>query len=79
LSKGLFESFPEIKSVNTELLNLNIPVVVISVEKDRRGHVKELHQAICKSVEVEGIKMILYVEGTVDANDLPTALWRFLQ
>ncbi|HZH96872.1 MAG TPA: menaquinone biosynthesis decarboxylase, partial [Flavisolibacter sp.] len=63
LSKGLFESFPEIKSVNTELLNLNIPVVVISVEKDRRGHVKELHQAICKSVEVEGIKMILYVEG----------------
>ena len=24
-----------------------------------------------------GVKMILYVEHTVDANDLPTALWRF--
>jgi len=27
--------------------------------------------------EVQGLKMILYVEHTVDANDLPTALWRF--
>jgi len=26
---------------------------------------------------IEGIKMILYVEHTVDANDLPVALWRF--
>jgi 4-hydroxy-3-polyprenylbenzoate decarboxylase len=27
--------------------------------------------------EIEGVKMILYVEHTVDANDLPVALWRF--
>jgi 4-hydroxy-3-polyprenylbenzoate decarboxylase len=27
--------------------------------------------------EMEGIKMVLYVEHTVDANDLPLALWRF--
>jgi 4-hydroxy-3-polyprenylbenzoate decarboxylase len=26
---------------------------------------------------MEGIKMILYVEHTVDATDLPVALWRF--
>ena len=26
---------------------------------------------------MEGVKMILYVEHTVDSNDLPTALWRF--
>ena len=26
---------------------------------------------------MEGVKMILYVEHTVDANDLPVALWRF--
>jgi 4-hydroxy-3-polyprenylbenzoate decarboxylase len=25
----------------------------------------------------QGIKMILYVEHTVDANDLPVSLWRF--
>ena len=38
---------------------------------------KELHQQICSHKELEGIKMILYVEHTVDANDLPIALWRF--
>ena len=27
--------------------------------------------------DVKGIKMILYVEHTVDANDLAVALWRF--
>jgi 4-hydroxy-3-polyprenylbenzoate decarboxylase len=26
---------------------------------------------------LEGVKMILYVEHTVDANDLASALWRF--
>ena len=77
LSKGLFETFTEIKSVNTDLLQLNIPVLIVSVEKSRKGHVRELHEALCKSVEMEGIKMVLYVEGTVDANDLGTALWRF--
>jgi 4-hydroxy-3-polyprenylbenzoate decarboxylase len=26
---------------------------------------------------IEGVKVVLYVEHTVDANDLPVALWRF--
>jgi 4-hydroxy-3-polyprenylbenzoate decarboxylase len=77
LAKGIFQSYPEIKNVNTELLKKNIPVIIISVEKNRRGHVRELHQELCRSMEVEGIKMILYVEYSVDANDLATALWRF--
>ena len=41
------------------------------------GHVRELHEQFCELEEIVGIKMILYVEHTVDANDLPTALWRF--
>ncbi|HVG11801.1 MAG TPA: menaquinone biosynthesis decarboxylase [Flavisolibacter sp.] len=77
LSKGLFQSFPEIKAINTALLDLNIPVVILSVQKSRKGHIRELHQEICNHMEVEGLKLILYVEHTVDATDLPTALWRF--
>ena len=38
---------------------------------------KELHESITAMKETEGIKMILYVEHTVDANDLTVALWRF--
>ena len=69
--------FEEIKAVNHSLLQKEIPVLIISVEKNREGHVRELHQQICGLKETEGVKMILYVEHTVDANDLPVALWRF--
>jgi len=69
------ELFPEIHSVNTRLLKNNILCLIVSVEKGRKGHIRELHESL--SAKLEGIKMILYVEHTVDANDLPTALWRF--
>ena len=69
--------FPEIHEVNTSLLKKEIPCLIISVEKNRKNHIRELHQQLCETEEVAGIKMILYVEHTVDANDLPTALWRF--
>ena len=70
-------NFPEIHAVNTSLLKKEISCLIISVEKNRGGHIRELHQQICGLEDFEGVKMILYVEHTVDANDLPTALWRF--
>lgn len=69
--------FSEIKEVNVSLLKKDIPCIIVSVEKNRRGHIKELHEQICALDEIRSIKMILYVEHTVDAKDLPTALWRF--
>lgn len=71
------EKFAEISSVNTSLLAKQIPCIIISVKKNRPGHIKELHEQLCEMPELEGVKMVLYVEHTVDANDLPTALWRF--
>jgi 4-hydroxy-3-polyprenylbenzoate decarboxylase len=69
--------FPEIKDINASLLTKDIPCLVISFRKNRKGHIKELHEKICALPELEGVKIILYVEHTVDANDLPVALWRF--
>jgi 4-hydroxy-3-polyprenylbenzoate decarboxylase len=73
----LLSKFPEVKEVNISLLKKDIPCIIVSVEKSRKGHIKELHEQICMLKEIEKVKMILYVEHTVDANDLPTALWRF--
>lgn len=73
----LSSKFPEISGVNTSLLQNGIPCLIVSVEKNRKGHIKELHEQICEMPEIAAVKMILYVEHTVDANDLPTALWRF--
>lgn len=71
------QKFPEIKSVNTSLFKDEIPSLIISVEKNRPGHLRELHNDICRLTGIEAVKMILYVEHTVDANDLAVALWRF--
>ena len=78
LNEGsLLAKFTEIKGVNGSLLKKDIPCIIISVEKNRKQHIKELHEQIVALKETEGVKMILYVEHTVDANDLTTALWRF--
>ncbi|MDR3715186.1 MAG: menaquinone biosynthesis decarboxylase [Puia sp.] len=69
--------FPEIERVNLSLLRQGIPCLLCSVRKNRVGHIKELHGSISLLKEIEGVKMVLYVEHTVDAEDLPVALWRF--
>jgi 4-hydroxy-3-polyprenylbenzoate decarboxylase len=72
------EGFPEIKSVNVSLLKQDIPCIIIAVEKQRPDHVRELHSALVASIAgIEAIKMVLYVEHTVDPGDLAIALWRF--
>lgn len=69
--------WPEITTANLSLLTQDIPCLVLAVKKDRPGQVTALHEALCGLEEMEGVKMILYVEHTVDAMDLPVALWRF--
>lgn len=75
-SNDWLKDFSEVEKVNSTLLLENIPVLIVSVEKNRKGHIRELHQKICDRQEAEALKMILYVEHTVDANDLGTSLWR---
>ncbi|MGZ8537881.1 MAG: menaquinone biosynthesis decarboxylase [Flavisolibacter sp.] len=74
---NLLSLFPEIHSINDSLIDRDIPVLIVSVEKARKGHVRELHQQLCELKEAEALKLILYVEHTVDAKDLGVALWRF--
>jgi len=73
----LTKEFGEIHAVNDSLLQKEIPCLIISVQKNRKGHIHELHHQLCELDALEGIKLILYVEHTVDATDLPIALWRF--
>lgn len=76
LPPGFAERFPGVEKINDKLLEKTIPCLLVSVKKQKPGQIRELHEQICSSPEVEGIKMILYVEHTVDADDLPVALWR---
>lgn len=73
----LLHIFSEISSAYS-LLPFQVPCLVVSVKKGRKGHIRELHQQICETAPgIEHIKMILYVEHTVNAAKLTVALWRF--
>jgi 4-hydroxy-3-polyprenylbenzoate decarboxylase len=77
IAQAIQSAFPEVHSVNSRLLEKEIPVLLVSVQKNRRGHLRELHEHICDMAEMESVKMVLYVEHTVDAQDLAVTLWRF--
>ena len=76
-AKEIANLFPEVSKINFSLIEKQIPVLVISIKKNRKNNVKELHESIMELECMEGIKMVLYVEHTVDANDLTVSLWRF--
>jgi len=71
-------AFPEIAGVNDRLAReWGIPVLFVAVEKNRPGHVSDLHSRIANMPGVSNIKMILYVEHTVNTDDIADVLWRF--
>ena len=70
--------FPELVGLNDTLARKwGIGVLFAAVKKERSGHVSELHRALAAMPGMEGIKMILYVEHTVNADDIADVLWRF--
>ena len=73
----LRETFSEVKLVNATLLKDGIACLIVSVQKNKSGHIRSLHQSISAIEIMKSIKMILYVEHTVDPYDLTTCLWRF--
>jgi 4-hydroxy-3-polyprenylbenzoate decarboxylase len=75
---NILAALPEITSINENLAKLwDLPVLFVATKKDRPGHVRELHNALCAMPGIEGIKIILYVEYTVNADDIADVLWRF--
>ena len=74
----ILATFPEIAGINIKLAKeWEIPVVFVSVEKQRPHHVSELHDQLCRQPGMEGIKMVIYAEHTVNAADIADVLWRF--
>lgn len=76
--EAIAASFAEIVSIGMQLWEkMNIPVMVVSVRKgEGLDDVRTLHQKLCTQPEVVGLKMILYVEETVDPKDTADVLWR---
>ncbi|MBL7693086.1 MAG: menaquinone biosynthesis decarboxylase [Flavipsychrobacter sp.] len=77
-AKQIMADMPEVNGVNDVLMRQwEIPVLMVSMKKDRPGHVRDLHTRIAGAAGMEGVKMVIYVEHTVDIHDIADVLWRF--
>ncbi|HVB04206.1 MAG TPA: menaquinone biosynthesis decarboxylase [Chitinophagaceae bacterium] len=75
-TNSLLAEFPEIIQLNAFLLDQGIPCLIFAVEKKYPHHIGELHRRLFSRADLQGIKLALYCEHTVDVSDIPLALWR---
>ncbi|MBK5286624.1 MAG: UbiD family decarboxylase, partial [Bacteroidia bacterium] len=69
--------FPEIHDINDSLLQKGISILFMSVEKNRKNHLRELSEKLSKHNLFAEIKMILFLDHTVDITSVADAVWRF--
>lgn len=69
--------FPEIVDINTNLLSEDISIVLISINKNRTNHIREITDTLFQKEEFKYVKVILFVEGSVDVNEIADSVWRF--
>lgn len=75
--KTALGNHPSVDRFNADLLALDIPVVIVAVRKEKPGDIRRIHQELCSLDQMEPVKLIMYVEHTVNPSDVTTALWRF--
>lgn len=74
---NITSKFSEIKDINDSLLSLGISLVIVSVEKNRKGHIAELNKQLFEMEEFKHVKVLIFLEHTIDISDLADAVWRF--
>ena len=73
----LMTAFPEIKQVNDSLMQRGISMLFLSIEKNRKGHVKEIAKALQSKGMLGNAKVVIFLEHTMDITDTADAVWRF--
>jgi 4-hydroxy-3-polyprenylbenzoate decarboxylase len=71
------KSFSEITDINYSLLQKGISIVIISVEKNRKNHLRELSEKLFQHEMFSQIKIVLFLDHTIDITSVADAVWRF--
>jgi 4-hydroxy-3-polyprenylbenzoate decarboxylase len=72
------EGINAIKWCNDTLaVQYGIPVLFVGMEKTAAREPQQIHEIISGRDYTEGIKMILYLEHSIDGNNIADVLWRF--
>lgn len=75
--QALRNRYPEIVQVNDDLLKQGISLVFVSVDKNRKDHIKELTGKLFAMDAFRQVKMLLFLEPAFDISRVSDAVWRF--
>lgn len=67
----------DIVASNSSLLKLGIPLVFVAIRKNRKGHVKEMAGKLFQQSAFRLVKVLIFLEHTMDISDVADAVWRF--
>jgi 4-hydroxy-3-polyprenylbenzoate decarboxylase len=76
LKEKIKADYPEIIEVNDSLLQQNIPLLILSLKKNKPDQISTLHKQLVISGIAEGIKFIIYLDEPIDIFDLKNVVWR---
>ena len=66
----------DILDVNTSLIEMDIPCLLIGIKKNRAQQVKKMTDGLFNTHALRGLKMVLVVDDYVDVQDVSSTLWQ---
>lgn len=68
---------PAITEINDSLLEMGISLIFIAVEKTEPNQIEDLNQNLFKQGLLDKVKVVIYLDHTIDILDTADAVWRF--
>ena len=66
----------DILDVNTDLIDMNIPCLLLSIRKSRPQQARKMTKDLFNVSALRGLKMVLVVDDYVDVQDISATLWQ---
>ncbi len=73
----LKKKYPEIIEINDDLLKKDISFLLISIQKDKKQHVKQLSEQLVKEDGIKKVKFLVFVDTPVNVFDIEQTCWIF--
>ncbi len=71
---AILKNYPEVVQINETMKNQGL--LIISVKKDRKNHIRILHKSLMEAGLIRNIRFIIYAEHILDIDDFADVTWR---
>jgi len=70
----ILKNYPDVVQINKTMKNQGL--LIISVKKDRKNHIRILHKSLMEGGLIRNIRFIIYAEHILDIDDFADVTWR---